>query len=227
MLFDIIHFFIEKLIALVGYSGYLGIVLLMTIESSFIPLPAELILIPAGALVARGELSFTLVLIAGTVGSVLGALVNYILAYHLGRRAVNRLIHKYGKLFFVNEATVLKSERYFDSHGEITTFIGRLIPGVRSFVSLPAGFVKMGMIRFCVFTAIGAGIWNLLLIYVGYLFGDNLDLIQANLKEITLVVIAAAAIITISYIIWHKSRKRSKARYQMTHHHAHPKQIAV
>lgn len=185
--------------------GYLGIFILMTIESTIIPFPAEIILIPAGALVAQGSFSFFGVLVAAIVGSVAGALINYLLAYHLGRRPLNALIHKYGKLLFIDEKTVHKTETYFVRHGHVTTFIGRLIPGIRSFISLPAGFARMNIVEFAVFTALGAGIWSALLIIIGYVLGDNLEIIKTHLDSLSITLIVVSAIIALVY--WKKSKR--------------------
>lgn len=197
--------FIQIALNTVASWGYWGIVLLMTIESTIIPFPAELILIPAGALVAQGKFAAIPVLIAAVVGSVLGALINYLLAFHLGRRPLNALIHRYGKFLFIDEKTVIKTETYFAKHGHITTFVGRLVPGIRSFISLPAGFARMNIVEFSVFTALGAGVWSALLIAIGYLVGDNLDLIRSRLDTLSITLIIISVLIALVYIKRRKS----------------------
>src|SRR3989344_8284516 len=189
MIEQLLDSFVQTMLSTLSSFGYFGIFILMTIESTIIPFPAEIILIPAGALVAQGTFSGPLVLIAATLGSVLGALLNYALAFHFGRKPLNRLIHKYGKFLFIDEKTVLKTESYFAHHGHITTFIGRLTPGIRSFISLPAGFARMNLFEFSLFTALGAGLWSAFLIVLGYALGSNFEAIKGQLDTLSLLLI--------------------------------------
>lgn len=200
---------IQSLLDLILRLGYFGIFIGMIIESSFFPFPSEVILIPAGALIASGEMAFAWVFLAGLAGSLIGALVNYYFALFLGRRVVDRLIVKYGKAFLLTKKNLDKSDIYFKKHGEITTFIGRLIPVVRQLISLPAGFSKMNIFKFSLFTALGAGIWTLILIYLGYLFGNNSELIKANMNLILLMVLLVSAIILVIYILVRMKRKNN------------------
>jgi len=192
---------IESVLLLINNLGYLGIFIGMTIESSFIPFPSEIILIPAGALIARGEMSFFPVFLAGLLGSILGALINYYLALFLGRRTVDFLVNKYGKFLFLNKEKLKRTDAYFKKHGEITTFIGRLIPLVRQEISLPAGFARMHFSKFILFTALGAGIWTAILIFVGYFFGSNA---QPVLKIVTGVLLVLSLIFLLVYYLRQK-----------------------
>lgn len=201
---DLISNSIQALLEVIKQFGYLGIFIGMTIESSFFPFPSEVILIPAGALVAKGEFSFFLVFLMGVLGSITGALINYFLALHLGRKAINSLVKRYGKFIFITEEKIEKSDIYFKKHGEITTFVGRLIPGIRQLISIPAGFSKMPLGKFILFTSLGAGLWSFILILLGYFFGTNSELISKNLNLITLSLVLLSLIIIIIYVIYKK-----------------------
>ena len=154
--------------------GFLLIFIFMAIESSFIPFPSEVVMIPAGFLALRGEmttgiwwLDCILAVLIGTAGCLLGAYINYFLAEKLGRT----LLYRYGKYFFLKPDTLQRAEEVFRKHGEITTFICRLIPGIRQVISIPAGLSQMKHKPFIIFTSLGAGIWNLILTAVGAYLG--------------------------------------------------------
>jgi len=188
----------------IGTLDYIGIFLLMVIESSFIPFPSEVVIIPAGVLIQQGKMNLFLVLSVGILGSLVGALINYFLAFHLGRKIVDKLIKHYGKIFLLDNKKISKVDHYFNKHGEITTFTGRLIPGIRQLVSIPAGFTKMNLYRFSLFTSLGAGIWIFILILVGYFLGDNVEVIKQNMNQITWIILIAVAILILIYIFLRK-----------------------
>jgi len=195
MAYESLSMLVEALLTLIGQLGYLGIFIGMTIESSFFPFPSEVVLIPAGVLVARGEMSFFLVFLAGLAGSILGAWINYSIAFFLGRKTVDTFVSKYGKFLFITKSGLKKTDIYFAKHGEITTFIGRLIFIIRQLISLPAGFAKMNFWRFTLYTALGAGIWTAILITVGYFFGSSSHPVVKIITGILLVVSLFLALI--------------------------------
>ena len=188
---------INWIVSLISDLGYLGIFLGMTLESSFFPFPSEIILIPAGALVYQGEMSFFLVFFFGLLGSLVGACINYFLALFLGRSAVDLLLDKYGGFFFLTKEKLRKTDKYFENYGEITTFVGRLIFVVGQLISLPAGFAKMDFKKFLLYTALGAAIWTIILILMGYFLG-NTD-VSTAMKIITILLIGISVLIVIIY----------------------------
>ena len=196
MLHDIIDFIVSS----VSSWGYAGIFVMMFLESSFFPFPSEVAMIPAGYLAHKGEMSLVLAFISGTLGSLLGAIFNYYLCYFFGRE----IVLKYGKFVGITHEKMDKFEAFFNKHGEISTFNSRLIPGIRQYISLPAGLAKMNIFRFCLFTTLGAGIWCAILLVVGYFLGSNPD--KQTLLAITIALLAVVAIISVIYIV--KQRKR-------------------
>jgi membrane protein DedA with SNARE-associated domain len=205
---DMLSQLIILVLDIIEKLGYFGIFLGMTIESSFFPFPSEVIMIPAGALVAQGKMSLIIVFLCGLAGSLLGACINYFLALFLGRATINFLISKYGKFMFIKNEGIKKSDNFFRKHGPVTTFTGRLIPVVRQLISLPAGFSRMNFVKFSVFTSLGAGIWISILIYIGYLFGNNSSLISQNMDIITILLLMFSLIIITVYVLLNKRKKR-------------------
>ncbi len=195
-----IHEIAELLVDLIFDWGYLGIFLLMAVESSFIPFPSEIVMIPAGYLASQGEMSLTLVLLSGLAGSMVGAFINYYLALTLGRK----ILLKYGRYFFIKKESLWKMESYFNKHGHISTFTGRLIPGIRQLISIPAGLARMNLLEFSLFTALGAGLWALVLTLIGYFIGENQELISIYLKQITMGVVALLVVIGFIYYKYKK-----------------------
>lgn len=195
---EIVNFLVES----IGSLGYVGIFVLMFLESSFFPFPSEVVMIPAGYLSYKGEMNIFVAVVFGILGSVAGALFNYFLASKFGRA----FLLKYGKYIFVKEETLLKLEDFFEKHGHISTFNGRLIPGIRQYISLPAGLANMHLGKFTLYTALGAGIWVVVLALLGYFLGQNEDLIHKYLKEITFITLAIIALITFAYYKYQKSR---------------------
>jgi membrane protein DedA with SNARE-associated domain len=197
---------INSIVSTVGDLGYIGIVAMMFLESSFFPFPSEVVMIPAGYLASKGDMNIYIAISSGILGGVLGALFNYYLAVKLGRT----IIIKYGKYFFMSELKLQKIEKFFEKYGSISTFIGRLIPGIRQYISLPAGLGRMNIKLFTFFTALGAGLWVAILALLGYFIGENQTLITQYLHIITLILLACISIFFIIFYIKHRKKNASK-----------------
>jgi membrane protein DedA with SNARE-associated domain len=185
----------QWLVDMIFQMGYFGVFVLMAIESSFIPFPSEIVLVPAGYLASKGEMNFILIFISALGGSMVGAFINYFGALWIGRTLLNR----YGKYVFIKPETLDKMDKFFEAHGHISTFTGRLIPGIRQLISIPAGLSRMDLKVFSFYTALGAGLWSLILIILGYAMGENEALIKAYLHQITLVAVGAALLMGVIY----------------------------
>jgi membrane protein DedA with SNARE-associated domain len=185
------------LVNTVGVLGYPGIILLMAVESSFIPFPSEVVIPPAGYLTVHGDMNIILVVLAGVFGSLIGASVNYLIAYFLGRK----FLIKYQRFLFLNEKRIDAMDRFFQKHGEITTFIGRLIPAVRQLISLPAGLAKMHFGKFIAYTALGASIWVTILAYIGRFVGNNAELVKEYSHKVGLAILPIIILIIVAYLL--------------------------
>ena len=199
----IISALVQWLVETIGRMGYTGIISLMFLESSFFPFPSEVVMPPAGYLAWKGEMSLSLVLLSGIAGSLLGALFNYWIAVKLGRP----FLLKYGKYFFVSPESINKADEFFSKHGHVSTLVGRLLPVIRQYISLPAGIARMPMKTFMLFTTIGAGAWVIVLTFAGYLLGEHQDLLKEYLHVITLACIGLAVIIAGGYMMIIRHRK--------------------
>lgn len=196
------HDLINWLLSTIGAMGYPGIFLLMAMESSVIPIPSELVMPPAGYLSQRGEMNILFAIISGTAGSLAGAYINYFGAHYLGRP----LLLKYGRYFWITEKKFAKVEAFFLKHGEISTFIGRLLPVVRHLISLPAGLSGLNHLKFSIYTLLGAGLWVTILTLIGYFIGANQELIrQYAYQALTLMVLFSVVLISI-YIKVHRKK---------------------
>jgi len=152
---------INLLLAFSSKIGYFGVAFLMTIESSFVPFPSEVVILPAAYLSQQGEMNIIFVILAGIFGSLFGATINYILAFTLGRKLVYSLANsKFAKILLISEQKIIKAEQYFLKYGNIATFVGRLVPAIRQLISIPAGFSKMNFKKFIFYTFLGSGIWT-------------------------------------------------------------------
>ncbi len=198
------HDLINWLVQTIGALGYPGIFLLMAMESSVIPIPSEVVMPPAGYLAQRGQMNLFLAILSGTAGSLVGAYANYFAAHYLGRP----LLLRYGKYVGITEKKFAAVEQYFRDHGEISTFIGRLLPVVRHLISLPAGLAGMNHLRFSLYTLIGAGIWVTVLTSIGYFIGANQELIMKYSHQALIGVVIACMVIIFFYVRAHKKKRR-------------------
>lgn len=194
------------LVDTIGKMGYTGIISLMFLESSFFPFPSEVVMPPAGYLAWKGEMSLSLVLISGIAGSLLGALFNYWIAVKFGRPFLLR----WGKYFFVSPESIDKADEFFLKHGHVSTLVGRLLPVIRQYISLPAGIARMPLKVFTLYTSIGAGAWVIVLTFAGYLLGEHQELLKEYLHVITLACVGLAVVIAGGYMLYLRRLSNSK-----------------
>ena len=187
--------------------GYIAIVFLMFLENVFPPIPSELIMPLAGFLVSQGELSFFGVVAAGTFGTVLGALPLYYAGNFLGLERLKQWADKYGRWFAVSGADLDNSNEWFNKYGIRTIFLCRLVPGIRSLISIPAGINKMKMGVFLVYTTIGSSIWSALLALAGYLLGENYQKVETLMGPASYIVVAVLGMAYLVWALWYKPRK--------------------
>jgi membrane protein DedA with SNARE-associated domain len=200
MLHDAMRWLVET----IGALGYPGIFALMAMESSVVPVPSELVMPPAGYLAHQGEMSATIAILCGTFGSLIGAYANYYGARLLGRP----ILYRYGRYVLISPEKLQRVETFFLSHGEIATFLGRLLPVVRHLISIPAGLAGMNHLRFILYTLTGAAIWVSILTWIGYVIGANEQLIYHHSRQAVLAALAASVVIVALYV-WRIKRKRT------------------
>lgn len=198
------HELIMWLVNTIGVMGYPGIFLLMAMESSVIPVPSELVMPPAGYLAHQGQMNVWIAIFWGTAGSLVGAYANYFASHYLGRP----LLLKYGKYVWITEEKFSKVEKFFHDHGEISTFIGRLLPVVRHLISLPAGLAGMDHFKFTLYTLMGAGLWVTILTFIGYFIGANQELIMKYSRQALIGVVIVSIVIIYFYIRSHKEKAK-------------------
>ena len=199
----------EWVLAIMAKFGYLGIIFAMFAENVFPPIPSEVIMPAAGFAVARGDLNLLLVIVAGTLGSVLGALPLYYFGSLFNKQRLIDFTGKYGKYVFVKPDDVISADDWFNKHGKKAVFFGRMVPGIRSLISIPAGMNKMPLLPFIILTTAGAAIWTTLLTLAGYHFGQNYEVIEKFLAPYSKIFLGAAIVIV---IIWLLRRRMSQSK---------------
>jgi membrane protein DedA with SNARE-associated domain len=201
--------FIDWLLKTLLDIGYPGIIALMAMESSILPVPSELVMPPAGYWAAKGQMSFPIALLCGVIGSIIGALANYYGAQLIGRP----LIQRYGKYVLLSEKNLVRSERFFAEHGEISTLIGRLFPVIRHLISIPAGLHRMPLPKFILYTGAGAAVWCTILTYIGYFLGQHEGVLRNEEihRYVTWALVALIPLSLILILIYILRRRRSRS----------------
>jgi membrane protein DedA with SNARE-associated domain len=192
---------LQWLMHIIETLGYPGVFIMSALESTFLPIPSEATLIPAGYLIHEGTWNGPLVFALAVAGTLVGSLSNYAIAYYCGRY----VLVKYGKYFLMDEAKLNYMESYFVKHGSLSIFLGRLVLGVRHFISFPAGLAKMDLKKFCLYTGLGGGIWTLILLVIGYMIGNNKELIMSFLPIVKVCFVLGVAAVGLLY--WRKHRR--------------------
>jgi len=189
--------------------GYLGIGLLMFLENLFPPIPSELIMPLAGFTIAQGKMEFIPVILAGVLGTMVGALPWYYVGKLVGEENLKRLANKYGKWISVSSRDIEKVDNWFDKHGEKAVFFGRLVPGIRTLISLPAGLSEMPLVPFLLYSTIGTLLWVGLLTYCGYLLGSQYYILEEYIGPISKIVFV---VLLVALVVWILKKKKIKFR---------------
>ncbi len=187
--------------------GYFGIFILMALDSMLIPIPSEITMPFAGYLASQGTLSLPIVIVMGALGNVVGSLLGYYIGFFLEEKVLVAFINKYGKYILITEKDYDKSKHWFTKYGSSVVFLARLVPGVRTFISLAAGMFAMGIKRFFIYTLLGCLIWSALLTYIGYYLGSKWDTLGPVFHNFQIVIVATV-LIAIGLFVYHKLKKK-------------------
>lgn len=199
----------EWILNTMGSLGYWGIGLLMFAENLFPPIPSELIMPLAGFTVSQGKMNFTLAVLAGVVGTILGAIPWYYAGKLVGEPRLKALADKYGKWITVSGEDIDKAQRWFNRYGNKAVLIGRLVPGVRTLISLPAGISEMPMIPFLIYSTLGTTMWVMLLTFLGFILGNNYELVDEYMGPLSKIVLG---IILVTFVVWVVRRQQQKRK---------------
>jgi membrane protein DedA with SNARE-associated domain len=204
-----IGLWIEQIITALGYPG---IAFVMFTENVFPPIPSELVMPFAGFLVGRGELNFVATVVAGVLGSVLGAVVLYYLGVWADERLVRRIVRRYGRILMLSEKDLDRALEFFGRYGEAVIFFGRLIPTIRSLISIPAGMNRMPLPKFLFFTALGSTIWTGVLAYAGVVLGENWENVLAIVKQYERLTLVVLVVVFVIIVVWLFNRWRTSGQ---------------
>lgn len=188
------------IIHLIQSTGYLGIFILMTLESALIPIPSEITMPFAGFLAAKGSLSFILVVLTGAIGNLIGSLVAYYVGFFLEENVILDNIKKYGKFVLISEHDLAKANKWFGKYGDSIVFFSRLLPAVRTFISLPAGIFEMNIWKFSIYTFIGSLAWSLFLTYIGFYFQSRWNVLEQYFRKFDFIILGIIIILVAFYL---------------------------
>ncbi|MBE9181644.1 DedA family protein [Oculatella sp. LEGE 06141] len=200
---------LEWIVSTVSSLGYLGITLLMFLENLFPPIPSELIMPLAGFTASQGELNTALAVVAGIVGSVLGALLWYFIGDWVGEARLKQIADQYGKWLTVSSQDIDKASGWFERRGSFAVFVGRIIPGIRTFISVPAGISRMHLLPFLVYTTLGSAVWVTLLTYLGYSLGRNYPVVERFIGPISAIILLS---LMTAFVVWVIKRRQQRGQ---------------
>lgn len=195
-----LEFLSSLIIHLIQSTGYLGVFLLMTLESALIPIPSEITMPFAGFLANKGSLSFPVIVLAGALGNLVGSLLAYALGYFLEENVIVSLISKYGKFILLSKHEYLKAIHWFQKYGNGITFFSRLLPVIRTFISLPAGLSEMNIYKFSIYTFLGSLIWSAFLAYIGFYLGEKWNTLEVYFRKFDILILIIIVISALLYI---------------------------
>jgi membrane protein DedA with SNARE-associated domain len=195
--------------SIISSTGYFGILLLMVVENVFPPIPSEVIMPLAGYMAAQGKLSLFGIIVAGMAGSVIGALPLYYMGRKFGEDRLKEFADNHGRWLTLSRKDIERAKRWFDRHGRAAMFFCRLIPGVRSLISVPAGIARMKILPFLAYTATGTGMWAALLAYLGYFLGTEYTQVREYLDPVSWIVFGAVGVLYLVRVIGHKGHNQT------------------
>ncbi len=198
------------IISIISSTGYGGVFILMTLESALIPIPSEVTMPFSGSLAAQGRFGLLALALVGALGNLFGSLLAYALGFWGQENVVRVVIKKYGKYLLISEHEFDRAEKWFLKYGDIIIFLSRLLPVVRTFISLPAGIARMNLTKFIIYTVVGSFFWSLLLAYVGMTLGQNWQTLEVYFRRFD-VVIVFVLILTAALYLFHKYKQLKKS----------------
>lgn len=199
----------EWIISIMEQMGYWGIALLMFLDNIFPPIPSEVIMPSAGYTASQGQLHIVGVIVAGCIGSLVAAAVLYWIGYKFNHATIFRFVDRYGKYLFLKSSDVQKSLVWFEKHGHRIVFIGRMVPAVRSLISIPAGMSRMPFWKFMLYSSLGTIIWTTFLAYIGFYFGENQALMHQIFSQVGYIIIAILLVIT-AWILYRRHQRKTQ-----------------